>query len=180
MTKMLFSILKIRRLASSMRTLHQPARLPLRGSGLPRQEYPLRSMLWSRRCRRRKVLRSRDSHAWNCSQAMSDQSFCMAGSSLLHGNFRFDFGKRRQLVKMIILASVFVVRKGLFESRRICQRVISKFHWNRLPSDDLPEEYVERRGHGDANNERSIEAPEGFRWRHPSLKRKAQVAAAIK
>ena len=152
MTKMPFSILKIRRFASSMRTLHQPARLPLRGSGLPRQAYPLRSMLWSRRCRRRKVLRSRDSHSWNCSQAMSDQSFCMAGFLLRHGDLRVVFRKRRQLVEMVILAPVLVVRKGLLEPCGVCQRVVPKLHGNRLTSYDLPEEHVERRGHGNANS----------------------------
>ena len=58
-TSMPLSILKISRFVSSMRTLHQPDQLPLSGSGLPMQSYPLRSMLWSRRCNRRRFLRSR-------------------------------------------------------------------------------------------------------------------------
>lgn len=75
----------------------------------------------------------------------------MAGSSLLHGNFRIIFGKRRQLVEMVILLPVFVVRKGLLEPCGICQRVVTKLHWNRLPCHDLPEEYVECGRHGNAN-----------------------------
>lgn len=75
----------------------------------------------------------------------------MTESSLLHGNFRVAVRKRRQLVEMVILPPVFVVRKGLLEPRGICQRVVPKLHWNRLPCHDLPEEYVECGRHGNAN-----------------------------
>lgn len=53
---------------------------------------------------------------------------------------------------MVILAPVLVVRKGLLEPCGVCQRVVPKLHGDRLTSYDLPEEHVERRGHGNANS----------------------------
>lgn len=148
---MFWSILKMRRLAASIRALHHPVRSPLRGSGLPRQEYPLRSMLWRSRCRRRKVLRSSDSQCWNCSQAMSDQSFCMATRFLRCRNFLLFFRKLWQFMEMVILAPVFVIGECLFEPRRIGQRIVFQFHGDGAASNDLSKENVKGGRHGNAN-----------------------------
>lgn len=62
-------------------------------------------------------------------------------------------------MKMVILASVFVVRERLLEPCWIGERVIPQLHRDGLPGDNLSKEDVERGGHGKAD---AVEDNVGF------------------